>query len=122
MEMDFRKEQTIDNLVDSLESLRNGDIQPGGMDYEYMLDELVTVREWIHQEEVTEGRWLAEFGVIVKRGYPLPKPFENFEATSASTGKRYSVAVKEIVDIEWHDDGIIVRVLGHRTKEKDTNG
>ena len=116
--MHFRDEQAIENLINSLEEYREGEMEPGGK--EYMLDELIKVREMLHKDEVEEGRWLQEFNLHVLTGYPLPKVFERHTVISALTKETHHIDVKEISNIEWHEGGLLVVVLGHRVRESES--
>lgn len=76
-------------------------------------DNLTALLEDLHLSGTVEGR-------TVQVGEPLPKPFTTRILENAEGVKAYEVRIKDIVDLQWVKEGIIVEFNGTQRQIEGT--
>lgn len=83
-------------------------------------DNLTALLEDLHLSGTVEGRTNQHLVMLVQVGEPLPKPFTTRILENAEGVKAYEVRIKDIVDLQWVKEGIIVEFNGTQRQIEGT--
>jgi hypothetical protein len=113
-------EKTIENTVEMIQDGAYEMTKKNRLGAGMLRDNLTALLEDLHLAGTVEGHSYQHLVMLVQVGEPLPKPFTTRILEIAEGTKTYEVRIKDIVDLQWVKEGIIVEFNGTQRQIEGT--